>query len=379
MGFSFAALASRLDNRNETLSQHGKHRIPRTLFLFLLGVPASVVLLLLLLLVFMVQTPNPTAVASSPTPSPTSVPALNAPTVAPTELPTELLIPTISPAPYTKAPAIPVLYSSPTLTQFCVIADVPYYNRNEEQLQQQIVTQMADCEFLIHLGDIMRGEVACTEARYTNVRDILLTSAVPTFIVVGDNEWNDCGSTESIAEGRAYWNANFFQLENNWNHTFRLVRHDVYPESFYFVHKRTLFFGLNIVGGRVHNSTEWVERLSMEQEWVEQVVQENIPLSASGVIVMAHGRPTYDHRHFFNPMARLIGDSLQNTVPFFYLHGDGHSYIYTENFYDQSNYLRIQHEGGVRDPILRIMSDPDGLGPLVHDAFQHDRQLQFRR
>jgi hypothetical protein len=51
--------------------------------------------------------------------------------------------------------------------------------------------------------------------------------------------------------------------------------------------------------------------------------------------------------------------------------------MYNSNFYDQPNFLAIQHEGGVRDPIMKIMADPHHLGPEVYDAFQYDRQLHF--
>jgi hypothetical protein len=51
-----------------------------------------------------------------------------------------------------------------------------------------------------------------------------------------------------------------------------------------------------------------------------------------------------------------------------YLHGVGHDFIPTPNLYDQPTklYVRIQqqHEEGVRDPIWKILADPQKLmGP----------------
>ena len=39
-------------------------------------------------------------------------------------------------------------------------------------------------------------------------------------------------------------------------HDFSVVRQPDYEENFYFVRKQTLIFGLNIVGGRVHDQIE---------------------------------------------------------------------------------------------------------------------------
>ena len=78
--------------------------------------------------------------------------------------------------------------TSDTLGTFCVIADVPYFNNETGRLVKQIATQMEGCEFLVHLGDIMEGGTSCSDDQYTQVKDILLASPIPTFIVAGDNE-----------------------------------------------------------------------------------------------------------------------------------------------------------------------------------------------
>ena len=93
---------------------------------------------------------------------------------------------------------------------------------------------------------------------------------------------------------------------------------------------------------------------------------------------MAHANPMNAHRHFFNPIRDFIHFELQNEVPVLYLHGDGHQWLYRPNFYDQPNFLAIQHEGGVRDPILKILADPHRLGPHVNSAFQYDRQFHLQ-
>jgi hypothetical protein len=311
---------------------------------------------------------NSPTISSSPT-----VMASKTPTAAPTILTPE---PTMSSQ--TRPVITPVNYTSPTLLTFCVIADVPYFDSEAAMLPSQIRDQMEDCEFLVHLGDIMRGEIPCDDVHYVAIKEMMMESTVPAFIVPGDNEWNDCGNNMMAEVAWDKWTNYFTRMEDNWNHTIPVVRNLDYPENFYFIQKRTLVFGLNIVGGRVHDIDEWKTRLTAEAEWVKAVVQMNIHSNADGVIVMAHAKPTEDHNQFFNPLRRLIRDDLANEVPFLYLHGDGHAYMYTRGFLNQPKLLRIQHEGGVRDPILKILADPYHLGSDVHSAFQVDRQLNLQ-
>ena len=105
-----------------------------------------------------------------------------------------------------------ILSSNPTLMPtepqnltFCVIADAPYSPEEAEELPLQIEAQMEGCEFLVHLGDIFVGDTQCEEYRYVESRDIMLdNSVIPTFVVPGDNEWNDC-SRKEIDAGWNRW------------------------------------------------------------------------------------------------------------------------------------------------------------------------------
>jgi len=209
------------------------------------------------------------------------------------------------------------------------------------------------------------------------VEDILLESKIPTFIVAGDNEWNDCGNDRQINAAWGKWTQHFMQFENHWNHSLPVVRSLDYPENFYMIYKRTLIFGLRIVGGRVQDVMEWTTRHTIEVNWVKKIVQMNVPLNADGVLIMAHAKPTEDHVKFFNPLRQFIRDDLNNTVPFFYLHGDGHKYVYTRDFFNQPNFAGLQLQGGVQDPVMKILADPHAMGSSVYSAFQYDRQPQF--
>jgi hypothetical protein len=255
-----------------------------------------------------------------------------------------------------------------------VIADVPYTTEEADELPNQIANQMDGCEFLVHLGDLFEGDTLCEEKDYLLVRDIMLKSEVPTFVIPGDNESNDCQKS-AIDAGWEHWTTNFLRFENYWAHNYTVIRNPEYEEDFYFIQKRTLIIGLNMVGGRINNEEAWFSRQRDQFEWVREIIDLNLPTGkAYGVILMAHAKPTADHRHFFNPFVDYLKNDLLNEYPVLYLHGDGHAWMYTPYYKGQRSFLRIQHEGGVRDPILKILADPSQNGQSVYQAFQYDRQ-----
>jgi hypothetical protein len=92
---------------------------------------------------------------------------------------------------------------------------------------------MKNCEFLVHLGDIKKGEIACDDEHYELVRDMLLNSAIPSFIVPGDNQWNDCGNNQQVEAAWDRWTDNSMHLGNNWNHTISVVRQQDHPKNYH--------------------------------------------------------------------------------------------------------------------------------------------------
>ena len=333
---------------------------------------------------------------SNPSASPSLAPSTLAPTVsaAPTATPSFLpskqpsFMPTQRPTPSpTFEPTMPIPIipldeeKKDAVLNFCVIADAPYTEEELQALPNQIATQMEGCEFLVHLGDIFAGDTACDVEGYEAIQKIMLKSEAPAFVVPGDNEWNDCFKT-NIDIGWDNWASHFIGFEDNWKHDFSVVRQPEYEENFYFIEKRTLIVGLNIVGGRIHNATEWRTRHLAEFIWVREVLTENLmdKEKADGVILMAHANPKDQHGVFFDRLRGFIRDNLKNEFPVLYLHGDGHAFLHTQNFYNQPNFLRIQHEGGTIEPVLKIKAGPSrgpGGRSSVHDAFQYDRQLHL--
>src|SRR5688572_10107517 len=85
--------------------------------------------------------------------------------------------------------------------RFSALGCGPYKAEEEAILEKQIEQVGADgkSEFLVHLGDIVSGaKKYWPEAQYAKVAGILRNSKVPTFVVLGDNEYNDL---DNPAEG----------------------------------------------------------------------------------------------------------------------------------------------------------------------------------
>lgn len=284
--------------------------------------------------------------------------------------------PTNRPSSQPTSVPLPAPTPSAMRTTFYAIGDVPYNAVQQQQLRGQMLSIPPDAEFVIHVGDLRNAgrHLVCKESEYTSAAELLRLSPVPVFMLLGDNDWNDC---PNAAEGLQMWKKEFLEFETRyWNHTFNIVREPNRTESFTFVHQSVLFIGLNLVGGRVLNRTEWANRLDSELEWTMQLIREYQTGDRIGrVVIFGHCDPTASHSRFFLPLAEFIDIELGNRVPIIYMNGDKHQWEYRPNFYNQSSFLRVMLKGGTSDPPLKVTIVADGLPALTNEAFIYDRQL----
>lgn len=171
----------------------------------------------------------------------------------------------------------------------------------------------------------------------------------------------------------------FGRFDEQWNHSFSLIRHENRTENFAFVHKRTLFFGFNLVGGLVHHKKDWKERLTDLFEWVKVLVDSKVlsdQPEADSVVIFGHADPSHDHDDFFDPLTTYLEQDLVSTIPFLYLNGDSHVWEYKEKFFRRPNFLRMQVEGGTRDPPLQVsLNNTNARTKPTSEVFQYDRML----
>ena len=220
-----------------------------------------------------------------------------------------------------------------------------------------------------------------------------------------DNEYNDC---PNVRQGYEYWKAVFLNFEQHWQHNFNVIRPLSRPENFAFVHKDALYIGLNLVGGRVQSSSEWTARFQLQLQWVEEMIDtyvdsikdhSNNGRMVKSIILIGHADPSSDHAAFFDPLVEYIEEISTNSngevddennninagedFVFLYLNGDSHVWKLESDFFGQSKFLRMQVEGGTRDPPVAITVNSITVGGTARvapsDVFLHDRRLPVDR
>jgi hypothetical protein len=247
-------------------------------------------------------------------------------------------------------------------TTFYVIADVPY-NEDERQDMPGLVAEIPGSgehvgTFAVHLGDIKHAQESCDQSAIDTFVGFVKESSLPMFVVVGDNEYNDCSNPEEALE---LWREGLVRFDTkHWNHDLPVKSMDNRPESFFFVNKGTLFIGLNLVGTPSFNDDEWDNRLSTQVDWTIQLIDEHRTgdNEVGAIVIFAHASPNGEHNGYFDPLRRYIRDVLQNSLPILYLCGDVHSYFREPNYRDQPSWLRVRSEGGSKDPPLKVVVDP---------------------
>lgn len=240
---------------------------------------------------------------------------------------------------------------------FSVMGDVP---RGEEEnliIQQQIddFNANSNSEFMIHVGDIKAGSSPCDEEVYERVAGYLKKIKAPTFIVPGDNEWNDCDNPE---EAWKYWKKHFMKFEKHWPQLSNVERQKVRTENFAFIKNGVLLVGLNLVGGTVHDSLEWELRHNQCADWIDNQFRNNND-SVRAAVIFAQAQLNEKHTDFTNKFLKYCREFKK---PVIFIHGDGHRWIY-DNPWLEPNLIRIQiDKGGIAPPLeVTVGKNPDQI------------------
>ncbi|MCK0156991.1 metallophosphoesterase [Cellulophaga sp. F20128] len=246
---------------------------------------------------------------------------------------------------------------------FTAIGDVPYGEWQRDSILNVIAAHniRANSEFVIHLGDIKTGQTACTDAAYKDASDILKMFQVPTFIVLGDNEYNDCINPD---EAFALWNSYFFKFNTNWTFTPTIAYQPERPENFSWIQRKVLFLGINIVGSSVHDAQEWETRLTDDANWVKQHL-ETEKEKINAVVVFGHANITEGDPTKFKPFTDVFRNAAATFgKPILYLQGDGHLW-FTNKPWPEKNITRVQIDGGHR--AVEVTVDPNKKNPFSYN------------
>lgn len=256
--------------------------------------------------------------------------------------------------------------------KFTAMGCGPYTPEAEVALARQLKWENENptSEFIIHCGDIVTGKVKdWPESQYQKIADLFKTNnKIPTFIVPGDNEWNDQVDPE---RHWGYWEKHFLHFDKHWPvipGASPVQRQDVRPENFAFTKDEVLFIGINKVGGMVHDLAEWETRLAQNIDWIGGKLAENRDRTHSAVIfAQASG---FSKIGEFQKKLTQIGSGYGK--PILYLHADGHKWTVEPEKYGHH--------------IMRVMLDVvDGQFPPVQvtvtgdpvTPFHFDRRLRL--
>lgn len=241
------------------------------------------------------------------------------------------------------------------------MGDVPYAPEEYETLVQQVADHNATSpsEFMVHVGDIKSGSAICFEYTYQDVSAVLAGLAVPTFVLPGDNEWNDC--VLNIDESWGWWEEYFSRFNEAWRDSPIVERQAARDENFAWTSEGVVLLGINLVGGFVHDPDEWALRLDQDAQWVETQFEQNP--DAYAAVIFAHANPSTDHAAF---VTRMEAAALDFDRPVLFIHGDGHSWIDDAPF-AAPNVRRIQVDRGGSAPPLEVTVDSMGAETFAVD------------
>jgi len=273
--------------------------------------------------------------------------------------------------------------------RFSAMGCGPYKEPDEVAMRHHIAQENSIKEksaFLIHLGDINSGAIAKAgklgEDRYASIAKWLTDgNKVPTYIVPGDNEWNDRPDPDV---GWKFWTKHLLRLEDKFETPWETGRQKERPENFAFVHEGVLFIGLNVVGGRVHDPLEWAQRFKQNNDWVEaQYTRHKDEVRAAVVFAQANvvgqGKPKTAVNTLFKPFTtRFAKISAEFGKPVLFQHADGHKWIKDHPWKSAPNVMRVQVDliQAKFPPVqVTVLDEPGNDGKL----FKFDRRLDAKK
>jgi chitodextrinase len=242
------------------------------------------------------------------------------------------------------ASAPPALAQGQPIT-FSVIGDIPYDGKEDLFLEYvDDHNRKSSSRLFFHVGDIKSQSDACPEFHYEQTFDILTRLAVPSFIVPGDNEWNDCADPDAAW---ALWETWFTDFEQNFCGPPAVEAQAVRHENFAFVRNGVLFVGLNLVGGSSPDRDERDERLQDDADWVEvQFTSKASQVRAA--VLLAHAERSGSRDLFFD---QFDASAAAFGKPVLFIHGDTHDWAYNTGW-GAPNVSRISIERN--DPPLEV-------------------------
>ncbi len=248
----------------------------------------------------------------------------------------------------------------------------PYTPAAEVALERfmRLDNELGTSRFMIHCGDIVTGRnKEWPESQYARVAEILSGgNRIPTFIVPGDNEWNDQADPD---RGWRLWSKHFLRFDRQWKSPAPVTRQSGRPENFAFVLDRVLFIGINKVGGRVHDPAEWRTRLADDGRWVAENLKRHQDLVHSAAIFAQAKAGKGDAKGDMDDFVEALKSAAEAFgKPLLYLHADGHKWYVIERDW-ATNITHVQLDLiSSNFPPVQVTVTGDSEQPFLFDRRQ---------
>ena len=182
-------------------------------------------------------------------------------------------------------------------------------------------------------------------------------------------QYNDCPDFD---QAYSFWNEYLVGYETrHWPSPAWTVNRytGVLDENWAFTVHKTLFIGINLVGGTVHDTTEWAIRQTADLEWIDLQVdaaKQNGDMEL--LVVFAHADPSISTNDpFYNPFFENVRSSYN--VPTVLVHRNLgiDTAQKQENFMGITDFVLLVVEGGIWPP-MRVEVDTESGSFLWNQA-----------
>jgi hypothetical protein len=271
---------------------------------------------------------------------------------------------------------------------FAVIGDTPYF-----QIEAQgFVTMLRELDaeplaFVVHVGDIKRASVPCSDALYLERKAWFEASRHPLVYIPGDNEWTDCHATGSDPLERLAALRRIFYpgAESLGQHRIVLERQSSDPrfsefrENVRWESGEVLFVGLNVPGsnnnlGRTAKmDAEHRRRMAAVFDWLDASVRLAERNRSAGLVILFHADAGFGGkrrgRHGAPDGYRelrevLLAQARRFSRPVLLVHGDEHRFRDDHPLRDPAsgkplaNFTRVEVPGSPAAAPVVIDVDP---------------------
>ncbi|MBT3204396.1 MAG: sel1 repeat family protein [Gammaproteobacteria bacterium] len=209
--------------------------------------------------------------------------------------------------------------------QFTAMGCGPYGVEAQVALKHYMKTEsiVSKSAFIVHLGDLGKGIDEVPESRYVNMAETLsFNNHKPTFVVLGDNDWND---TLNPAQSLGYWKRHLGNLYERFELPFSVITQPEREENFSFKLGDVVYIGINLPEGRVHDEAEWKTRITDNAKWIRQSL---LSSNAKAAVILAHAPADVFNGQLLNSLRE---SALLFAKPLLFLHANGHKWNYRQS------------------------------------------------